>query len=335
MPLVFPQTVLGILQKSPIQILRMYQSYEIPSNIRALDLSSIELFVFPSELLQLVHLRYLELRFRSGNPPESISNLRELQTLIMSSRMNMVVPKNMWKIINLRHLLIKSGENLVHLSDVEEEPILVENLLAMSLVSPTRPCQNILFSTRNLQELGLCGPLTTKTGDLKFPEQPLRKLKKKFKATRLSTSVIFPGSLKYLTISNTHLDWTEAWLFEMIPNLEVLKLIFHAFVGKDWETSPKAFPRLKFLRLYELDIVNWTVSRDHFPMIQGYRCTDAPFLMEILEDFGNICTLEWIELSGCSDAAISSARDIQKEQKRNGNDWLKILLNAGPTPTPT
>ena len=55
--------------------------------------------------------------------------------------------------------------------------------------------------------------------------------------------------------------------------------------------------------------------------------------MEIPEDFGNICTLEWIELSGCSDAAADSARDIMKEQGSNGNDWLKIRLNPGLTPS--
>ncbi|XP_074352180.1 late blight resistance protein R1-A-like [Apium graveolens] len=100
---------------------------------RALDISSIEFFVFPIELLQLVHLRYLELRFRSGNPPDSISQLTELQTLIMTSRVSMVVPENMWKIIQLRHLRIKSGENLVKFYDVEE-PSLLENLQTMSLV---------------------------------------------------------------------------------------------------------------------------------------------------------------------------------------------------------
>ncbi|KAK1387606.1 hypothetical protein POM88_015784 [Heracleum sosnowskyi] len=308
--------------------------------IRALDISSIELFVFPSELLQLVHLRYLELRFRSGNPPESISELGELQTLIMSSRMNVVVPMNMWKMMNLRHLCIRSGENLVNLSNVEEEHNFLENLQTMSLVSPTRPCQHVLDRTRNLQKLGLCGPLMTKSGDLRCPDLgllmhletlkllntiPLRK------AGRLSTSIIFPESLKNLTVSNTYLDWKEAWVFVMIPNLEVLKLKFHAFVGEEWITSPEAFLRLRYLKLDELDIVTWIASRNHFPVLQRlqlYRCTS---LMEIPEDFGDICTLEWIELSGCSDAATNSARDIQKDQESNGNDGLKILLNPGPT----
>ncbi|KAK1359133.1 hypothetical protein POM88_043607 [Heracleum sosnowskyi] len=162
--------VISIVGMAGLDVLIVWDATKL---IRALDISSIELFVFPSELLELVHLRYLELRFRSGNPPESISNLRELQTLVMSSRTNMVVPENIWKMINLRHLSIKSGENLVHLSNVEEEPILLENMLAMSLLNPTRPCQIILASSRNLQKLGLCGPLTTKSGELKIPDLSL------------------------------------------------------------------------------------------------------------------------------------------------------------------
>ncbi|KAK1379973.1 putative leucine-rich repeat domain, L domain-like protein [Heracleum sosnowskyi] len=214
-------------------------------------MSSIELLVFPSELLQLVHLRYLELRFRSGNPPESISHLRELETLIMSSRMNMVVPQNIWKIINLKHLCIKSGENLVNFSDFKEELSSLESMQTMSLLSPTRQCRHILARTCNLQKLGLCGPVTTKGGDLKFPDLGqlvhLKTLKllntvPLCKPGRLSDSITFPESLRNLTMSNTYLDWKEAWVFEMIPNLEVLKLKLHAFVGKEWETSVEAFP---------------------------------------------------------------------------------------------
>ena len=196
--------------------------------------------------------------------------------------------------------------------------------------------------TRNLKKLGLCGPLTTKSGEMKFPDichlKHLKTLKllnttALCKAGRLSDSIIFPETLKSLTVSNTYLDWKEAWIFEMIPNLEVLKLKFHAFVGRDWETSTEAFPRLKLLKLDELNILTWTASRNHFPELQRLQICRCPYLMEIPEDFGNIWTLEWIELSGCSEAATSSARNIQREQESYGNDWLKFLLNPALAPS--
>ncbi|KAL8127449.1 putative late blight resistance protein homolog R1A-10 [Apium graveolens] len=313
--------------------------------IRALDISSIELFVFPCELLQLVQLRYLELRFKAGYLPESISQLRELQTLIMHSKKKMVVPKNMWKMKNLRHLRIKSGGVLVNFPNLEEEPNVLENLQTISLITVSKPCQNILAKTRNLKKLGLCGPLEiTQSGDMKCLDLGLLKhletLKLLYtiplcKAGRLGDSIKFPESLKSLLMSITFLDWKEDWIFKMIPNLEVLKLKVHAFSGKDWETRPEAFPRLKFLKLEELDIMTWTATRNHFPVLrhlQVYRCSN---LMEIPEDFGNIIMLEVIELGGCSDAAANSARHIQKEQEICGNDCLKIVIKPGLTSSQT
>lgn len=77
--------------------------------------------------------------------------------------------------------------------------------------------------------------------------------------------------------------------------------------------------------------MNWTGFRNNFPVLKRLQVWPCPYLLEIPEDFGNICTLEWIELSGCSDAAKNYAREIQKEQENNGNDWLKILLSPGLT----
>ncbi|KAK1381771.1 hypothetical protein POM88_019506 [Heracleum sosnowskyi] len=73
--------------------------------------------------------------------------------------------------------------------------------------------------------------------------------------------------------------------------------------------------------------MTWTAFRYHFPMLQRQQVYRCQYMMEIPEDFGHICTLEWIELSRCNDAATNSARDIQKVQENSGNDWLKILLN--------
>ncbi|KAK1381275.1 hypothetical protein POM88_028019 [Heracleum sosnowskyi] len=116
--------------------------------------------------------------------------------------------------INLRHLCIKSWENLVSICNVEGESSLLENLQTMSLVSPTIPCQDILAKAHNLRKLGLCGPLKT-SGDLKCPDlgllMNLETLKllntvSSGRGGRVRNSIIFPGSLKRLTMSNTRLD---------------------------------------------------------------------------------------------------------------------------------
>ncbi|KAL8112281.1 hypothetical protein AgCh_019836 [Apium graveolens] len=90
---------------------------------------------------------------------------------------------------------------------------------------------------------------------------------------------------------------------------------------------------IKCLKLDDLDVVGWTASQNHFPVLQRLQVYRCPYLMEIPTDFGNICTLEWIELSACKGSTTNSARDISKEQESYGNDWPKILLNPGPTPS--
>lgn len=48
---------------------------------------------------------------------------------------------------------------------------------------------------------------------------------------------MFPEKLKNIALSNTALVWTEMWTLAMFPNLEVLKLKIHAFIGRQWETN--------------------------------------------------------------------------------------------------
>ncbi|XP_076927495.1 putative late blight resistance protein homolog R1B-16 [Bidens hawaiensis] len=85
--------------------------------LRILDVESILISIFPLEAVQMVNLRYLAIQAHDGNLHASISNLVYLQMLIISSKKNIVVPKTIWNMLNLRHLYIKSGENLM------EEPI--------------------------------------------------------------------------------------------------------------------------------------------------------------------------------------------------------------------
>lgn len=115
-------------------------------------------------------------------------------------------------------------------------------LHTMSLLSPSSTCRHILARTPNFLKLGLCGLLMTKSGDLKCPDLSLlvhlENLKQlntipSCKAGRPSTSIIFPGSLRNLSVSNNYLGRKEAWVFLMIPNLEVLKLKFRVLVGEE------------------------------------------------------------------------------------------------------
>ncbi|KAI7746952.1 hypothetical protein M8C21_005925, partial [Ambrosia artemisiifolia] len=273
-----------------------------------LDLESILISLFPLDVVQMVNLRYLAIRAHDASPHAYISNLVNLQMLIVSSKKNIVVPKTIWNMVNLRHVYIKSGENLM------EEPSLLQvtgnngpdalaSFQTLSQVSP-RSCHNIFSRTPNLRKLGFCGPLMSSLGDLEFPNlgslEKLQKLKLLNtcpypEATRSCNPILFPENLRNLTLSNTGMDWEEMWSFSLLPNLEILKLKFQACVGEIWETGDAEFQKLKVLKLHDLDIKQWVCSRDNFPRLQRlvvHRCLK---LDSVPTDIGRIFTLEVIE----------------------------------------
>ncbi|KAA8529816.1 hypothetical protein F0562_034327 [Nyssa sinensis] len=233
--------------------------------VRVLDLSSFRVDSFPSKIVQLVDLRYLALRAHDGSLPESISNLRNLETFILSSGRNITVPQYFWKIVTLRHLYIKSGINVIEYpcfgdpSTGDDSPSVLADLQTISQVCPSRSCQDVLAKTPNLRELGFCGPLISNSGDLIFPDLSCKNHLETLKllntrnvvhgvTSSLCDSFKFPEKLKRITLSGTNLKWSEMWMLGILPNLEVLKLKFHACVGPQWETCDGGFCRLKFLK---------------------------------------------------------------------------------------
>ncbi|KAL4577248.1 hypothetical protein LXL04_013353 [Taraxacum kok-saghyz] len=347
-----PRAVLGlcspselgeVLQKGALD-LDLSETYK---SLRILDVESIHISLFPSAaVIQLDNLRYLAIQAHDGSPHESISNLVNLQTLIIFSRKNILVPKTIWNMVNLRHLHIKSGENLI-----EEEPSYVQttqndglgSLQTLSQVSP-RSCKNIFSKTPNLRKLGFCGPLISSQGDLEFPSTgSLHKLEKLKllntvtypEPTRSCNPILFPEMLKKLTLSNTGMDWEEMWAFSLLPNLEVLKLKFNACVGERWETSDTEFARLKILELHGLELREWVCCRDNFPGLQYLLLHHCLKLKSIPLDVGRILTLEVIEVRGCSMSTNLSAFKIKEEQESEGNYFLKVNTTTNRSVSPS
>ncbi|KAI3516831.1 hypothetical protein L1887_15905 [Cichorium endivia] len=241
--------------------------------------------------------------------------------------------------VNLRHLYIKAGENLIeepcYIKVIETSSSGLGSLQTLSQVSP-QSCHNIFSRTPNLRKLGFCGPLISSLGDIEFPNirslEHLQKLKLLNtipypEPTRSCNPLMFPEKLKKLTLSNTGLDWEEMWTFAWLPNLEVLKLRVHACIGEKWDTSDSAFRRLKVLKLHDLDLKQWVSSSDNFPRLQCLVVHCCLNLESIPSGLGMILTLDSIQVSGCSSSAQSSALDIQKEQEMEGNYFLKVHVS--------
>lgn len=139
--------------------------------------------------------------------------------------------------------------------------------------------------------------------------------------------VKFPANIRKLTLRETEIEWEEISTIGMLPNLEVLKLEMYACWGPRWETTDGGFCRLKFLKFKHLSVERWIASGSHFPRLEHLVLENCSRLKEIPSGLGDILTLQMIEVTLCTHFAEESAKKIKKEQKSNGNDWLKILIN--------
>lgn len=114
-----------------------------------------------------------------------------------------------------------------------------------------------------------------------------------------------------------------------LPQLEVLKLLFDAFVGQSWiQESDDEFQKPRILKLENLDFVEWDASPNAFPCLEQLVLCSCCQLKEIPSNFGELATLRIIHVQGCSDSATETAGRILEEQQDLGIDGLQVLIQA-------
>ncbi|CAL5430487.1 unnamed protein product [Camellia sinensis] len=309
--------------------------------LRVLDMSLIDFTVYPSEIEQLVLLRYLALDFMwthlagdvSGRCfPSSISNLWNLETFVLRTSVEYLkLPRSLWKMVNLRHLSVSGRGIFVIERPYPNDHISLDNLQTLSCVDP-RSCEDILARTPNLKKLDIHGAIIQCLERLTFLDISfLNHLQKLTLCSKLEGSkfinlrrIKFPPNLKQLTLKEAFIKWDEiSILGKILSNLEVLKLSSINRWESDWETN-EVFPRLKVLKLEARMLRKWKVSSNHFPSLQ--RLVFSRFdEFEIPSEIGDIPTLHIIEVRRCYPSVVESARRIKEEQTNMGIDWLQII----------
>ncbi|GMP83603.1 hypothetical protein CsSME_00037451 [Camellia sinensis var. sinensis] len=314
----------------------IYQTFKL---LRVLDLWSGNAYI-TSKLAQLVNLRYLAIMLNDYcELPPSISNLSNLETLIIFTYSEIILPHNFWTIPKLRHLYTKEARySLPFLSEeaamYDSCPSVLENLRTIANLKPYGPIQDLLARTPHLTKLGFRGPLISYSGRCMFPNldsvRHLETLKLhntfRIQSTNLQ-GVKFPANLKRLTLRYTGIEWKEiSTLGMLLPNLELLKLESDACWGLQWATTDLGFLRLKFLKLKNLKVERWITCSSHFPTLQHLSLESCENLEEIPSSLGDVLTLEMIEVAFCHPSAEESAKKIKEEQDSNGNNGLKVLI---------
>ncbi|XP_060179299.1 putative late blight resistance protein homolog R1A-10 [Lycium barbarum] len=264
--------------------------------LRVLDLDTLSFGYFPSEILQLVSLRYLAVIVSRISTDLPISNLWNLQTIIvpqddLERSGTMYLPNGIWEMSQLRHLH-STRMYLYSPSEVSANEVkyrVLENLQSVSGLSPHCCTKEIFEGIKKVKKLGISG-----TEDEFDSEEDMK-------------------------------------IISMLPKLEVLKLKRDAFAsGTDvrpdvWEVTEMGFPELKFLLVEELRLDYWRATDDYFPSLECIIVRNCRFLIEIPQGFADSMTLQLIELYQCSPSLVSSAEQIQKEQLESfGDNMLKV-----------
>ncbi|PWA95772.1 NB-ARC domains-containing protein [Artemisia annua] len=308
-------------------LLCFYKGWSLISNrgvrsyplLTVLDIQSFELAYFPEAIGLLVHLRYLAFWYTKGFP-SLICNLWSLLTIIVkcSGSGRLYLPNTISKLVNLRHLwsdgyiyfpLINKQMNLQTISNVALEDAAGSWVRCFPGIKKLT-CTTFLQKNEDFDFLNSLDTLMwiNITTDHNFRKIP----------------VTFPDSLKKLSLSGCCLPWSDMSIIQMLPNLEVLKILEHAFLGPTWETGEVQFQKLKFLKLQGLNIKHWEASCINFPCLTHLVLDVCQYLEAIPLEIGDIPTLELIDIDDSSSLIFASLSKIQEEQQNFGNYDLKI-----------
>ncbi|XP_055801853.1 putative late blight resistance protein homolog R1A-3 [Solanum dulcamara] len=290
---------------------------------------------FPLMIEKLFHLRYLQVRFH-GDIPESISELHNLQTLICGGYPSIVnLPGKIWMMKNLRYIRLEGYAYLPSLR-TESRGTGMPNLEELSGLCYTSCTDEVFSGIPNVKGLIIQAPFNKE----EFPNwlldmSRLTKLEafKFYGSPFLGDSIKrfgFPTSLRRLSLTRCcYFDWADiSSTFMMLPNLEEFKLKRSRPLSHEWRLSDKdEFKSMKLLLLSGSGLKHWEVSSNNFPNLKRLVLKNFWYLQEIPADFGEICTLESIELHDCSTTAEDSARNIEQEQEDMGNNILKVYIH--------
>nr|GMD42645.1 putative late blight resistance protein homolog R1B-17 [Ipomoea batatas] len=281
--------------------------------LRVLDLSFLKWSrSMPTEITDLVHLRYLSL--------STIGSLHELQFLKLKNLLTLIVTSWMEKCpLHLRCDIL----GLPQLRDLRVDkrcsqylPCLVkENLQTLywlKIASSDDEKPNFKM-VPNLKELGIYieGQL-----ELSYLESLvyLHRLEKlKVEVGRVESFCLptgFPPNLKKLTLRYTYLPWKEMDTIGKLPHLEVLKVKDFAFCGSKWEPSKQGFKKLKALLISRSNLKYWNTSFNHFPVLERLVLRYCWELKQIEIYCSFFTTLKLIVFECCYSSLVTSANKI-------------------------
>ncbi|XP_073121307.1 putative late blight resistance protein homolog R1A-10 [Henckelia pumila] len=115
--------------------------------------------------------------------------------------------------------------------------------------------------------------------------------------------------------------WNLVFTKEMLQRVQNIKKIdvgYEFSSSKDW--SDYQLENLGKLHQLNALKIRWTADSNHFPSLQRLIVRWCHNLVEIPSEIGESATLSMIQLEGCKDSVLRSAKEILEKQQSYGND---------------
>ncbi|EXB96191.1 putative disease resistance protein [Morus notabilis] len=265
-----------------VPILSMRQKKFALLRVLELDFILERVTKLPKGIGNLIHLRYLRVSGVTKLRLPSIGNLRNLQTLDLANNDEVSLPSTMWRLRNLRHLLLPYRYSLpfwtsrpIFKNDVvtklETLMINAKDLIRHNAVLPLRNIQALgIWDIRSDKEVTLVleslnsqsqssglRTLTMYFWDGEFPKLELLSHCHVLLSLELGGAVshenisFLPPSLTEFRIHNCMFTQDKIEVLEKMPNLRILSVNFDTSF-KDrykWVFSVDGFPKLEILEL--------------------------------------------------------------------------------------
>lgn len=314
--------------------------------LTVLDLGMVDFNVcFPEELQFLTCLRYFSIKSVPMDIPSSIGNLCNLETFDMVDEVGVRFPSTLWKMKALRNVNVRGGA-AIFLYDYDNNEANVspqlENLDSFSslYIWNFEHAEKVLKGFPRIRELklefsklwdcrGNCDQFQVLQTLTKLESLYLKYSRRHAAAAAAAAhtcTLQYPRGLKKLTLSEFRRPWSEiSSAIGNLPNLEVLKLLDSAIVGKIWDVEDEVFLKLKYLKLSRLQISEWRASSSSFPCLERLVVRNCYSLVKFPSQFEDILTLKMIEFHGCSRSLLTSAHTICKRQHDMANEDLQVL----------
>lgn len=307
--------------------------FRICKLLRVLDLVQIEIgTTFPSEIELLVELRYLAIWCNTNTIPSSMAKLSKLETFHFKSwSVEVLLPSTIRNMKNLRHLIratkgstfrlsednLESSSNLYNLNTFDAAYFSVGPNLEkhMRKFPNIRKLRCLFFGSK--ESVGHCN----KTVAMDFLSE-LESLN--VYSGWHQYEFDFPLNIKKLSLMN--FSWRTISTVGKLPCLEVLKLREGYMRSIIWDMEEGEFPKLRILKLVDLNVVKWTDSGCNLPCLEKLVLQNCWTLEEVPSILRDSSTLDMIELRRCPQSVVSLVREIEEEQRSMGNEDLKIVV---------